>query len=136
MTMPALYTYNNKTGALERFGSFEKFNRVLYGGHANDAQQERFFTFAGDTPIFLGATSDFSKNTWCHQAKNGVLLSGLALTEGYSLTGLHDQYSGWFHDCTDIRTAWHHGYLTYDLTRFSPYFPHVEVHIEVYPLAV
>ena len=132
--MPALYTYNNKTGALERFGSFEKFNRVLYGGHANDAQQERFFTFAGDTPIFLGATSDFSKNTWCHQAKNGVLLSGLALTEGYSLTGLHDQYSGWFHDCTDIRTAWHHGYLTYDLTRFSPYFPHVEVHIEVYPL--
>ena len=68
MTMPALYTYNNKTGALERFGSFEKFNRVLYGGHANDARQDRSFTFAGDTPIFLGAASDFSKNTGLREA--------------------------------------------------------------------
>ena len=32
MTMPALYTYNNKTGALERFGSFEKFNRPAGAG--------------------------------------------------------------------------------------------------------
>ena len=30
------------------FGSYEKFNRVLYGGHALDAGQGRFFTFAGD----------------------------------------------------------------------------------------
>ena len=131
--MTSLYAYNG-SDVLERFGSFEKFNRVLYGGHASDARQERFFTFAGDTPIFLGAASDFAKNTWCHQAKNGMLLSGLALTEGYSLPGSHDQYSGWFHECSDVRTDWHHGYLAYDLTRFSPYFPHVQVHIEVYPL--
>ncbi len=130
--MPPLYTYNND--ALTRFGSFEKFNRVLYGGHANDDRKERYFTVAGDTPVFLGATSDFSRNTWCHQAKNGVLLSGLALTEGFSLTGSHDLYSGWFHDCSDVTAAWRHGYYAYDLTRFSPYFPHVQVHVEVYPL--
>ena len=28
------------------FGSYEIFNRVLYGGHENDVKEERFFTFA------------------------------------------------------------------------------------------
>ena len=116
------------------FGSFERFNRVLYGGHANDTQEERFFTFAGDTPIFMGASSDYKKDTWCYQAKNGVLMSGLALTPGYAEMGSHDQFSGWFHDSSDIVSEWHHGYMSYELTRFSPYFPDVRVKIEVYPL--
>ncbi len=126
--------YSYDKGCMSRFGSFEKFNRVLYGGHADDDRQERFFTFAGDTPIFMGASSDYTKNTWCYQAKQGILMSGLALTENYSLMGSHDKYSSWFHDSSDIIAAWHHGYMSYDLTRFSSYFPDVKVHIEVYPL--
>ena len=118
----------------EKFGSWEKFNRVLYGGHGGDARKERFFTFAGDLPIFMGAASDYSKNTWCHQAKNGTLISGLALTEGYSEMGSHDLYSGFFHDCSDCVSAWRHGFMTYELSRFSPNFPLTRVRMEVYPL--
>lgn len=104
------------------FGSTEHFNRVLYGSHANDALEERFFTFAGDTPIFMGASSDYKKDTWCYQAKNGVLMSGLALTPGYAEMSSHDLFSGWFHDSSDILSRWHHGYMSYELTRFSALF--------------
>ena len=130
--MATNYTYEND--GMVRFGSFEKYNRVLYGGHANDTLQERFFTFAGDTPIFMGASSDFTKDTWCYQAKNGILMSGLALTEGYSLMGSDDHYSIWFHNSSDIRAQWHHGYMSYDLSKCSSYFPSINAHIEIYPL--
>ncbi len=126
--MATNYTYEKDS--MVRFGSFEKYNRVLYGGHANDDLQERFFTFAGDTPIFMGASSDFTKDTWCYQAKNGILMSGLAITEGYNLGG----NSTWLHNSSDIRAYWHHGYMSYDLSRCSSYFPSVKVHIEIYPL--
>ena len=76
--MPELACYQIEGDTLRRFGSSERFNRVLYGGHAGDASPERFFTFAGDAPIFMGALSDFMKQTWCYQAKNGILQSGLA----------------------------------------------------------
>lgn len=132
--MSELACYQIAGDALRRFGSSERFNRVLYGGHAGDASVGRFFTFAGDTPIFMGAQSDFLKHTWCYQAKNGILQSGLALTPGFAEMGAHDLYSSWFHQASDIVTTWHHGYLSYDLTRFSPYFPDARVHIEVYPL--
>ncbi|MBQ6473683.1 MAG: hypothetical protein IJJ33_16985 [Victivallales bacterium] len=117
------------------FGSSEIFNRVLYGGHANDAEQGRFFTFAGDTPIFMGGASDYTRDTWCYQAKQGILLSGLAMTPGFVLaSGDSDGYSCWFHKSTDVISSWHHGWMEYRLTRFSPYFPDVNVQIAVYPL--
>ena len=116
------------------FGSYERFNRVLYGGHAHDDDQGRFFTFAGDTPIFMGASSDYTKDTWCYQAKNGVLMSGLAMTPGHVEGGTKDIFSGWFHDSSDVAAAWHHGWMSYDLTRFSPYFPAVHVRTEIYPV--
>jgi hypothetical protein len=61
-------------------GSRELFNRTLYGSHAHDDLPERFFTFAGDLPLVMGAVTDWSENKWGNYAKNGVLFSGLALT--------------------------------------------------------
>lgn len=125
----------------EKFGSFEKFNRVLYGGHTHDDKQDKYFTFAGDTPVFMGAASDFSKNTWCYQAKNGTFISGLAVTEidpskisQDFFSGGGAQNSGFFHNSSDCTARWHHGFMSYDLSRFSPMFPRTSVHIEVYPL--
>ena len=126
--------YQEQDGALVRTGSFERFNRVLYGGHAKDAGDGRFFTFAGDTPIFMGASSDYRKNTWCHQAKNGVLMSGLAMTPGQVEGGSRDIFSKWFHDSGDITVAWKHGYLDYEFTQFSAYFPDVQVKMTALPL--
>ena len=85
--------YKFDDSGAEIAGSFEYFNRVLYGGHEKDDVQERFFTFAGDTPIFMGAVSDFTRDTWCYQAKNGVLKSGLALTPGHVEGGAKDNFS-------------------------------------------
>ncbi len=116
------------------FGSYERFNRVLYGGHAHDDDQGRFFTFAGDTPVFMGASSDYTKDTWCYQAKNGILMSGLATTPGYALGTGHDSFSSWFHDSSDIAAKWDHGFMSYELTRFSSYFPAVKVKAAVYPV--
>lgn len=116
------------------FGSYERCNRVLYGGHANDDDQGRFFTFAGDTPFFMGASSDYTRDTWCYQAKNGVLISGLATTPGFEFDPVYDSFSAWFHNSSDIVSKWHHGYMSYELTRFSAYFPAVKVRIEVYPV--
>ncbi|MDD5727908.1 MAG: hypothetical protein PHV59_05005, partial [Victivallales bacterium] len=130
----SLTRYNLTGDGMRIFGSREYFNRVLYGGHGNDAGKNRFFTFAGDTPLFTGASTDYSRHTWCYQAKNGLLLSGLALTPGVTLPGIGDGYSGWFHQSSDVITTWKHGYMEYRLTRFSPYFPDVEIAIEAYPL--
>ncbi len=118
----------------EKFGSFERFNRVLYGGHSKDDSQNRFFTFAGDTPIFMGASSDYTKDTWCYQAKNGVLISGLAMTPGHVEGNSRDIFSLWFHNSPDILAKWHHGYMSYELSGISAYFPDVRIKIEVYPL--
>ena len=116
-----------KLGPRSAFGSYERFNRVLYGGHAQDDGNNRFFTFAGDTPIFMGASSDYTRDTWCYQAKNGVLMSGLAMTPGHVEGTSRDSFSCWFHDCSDTAAEWRHGGMRYELTRFSPYFPDVRV---------
>ena len=126
--MAKRYTFSDTGCSI--FGSYETFNKVLYGGHGGDDSPDRFFTFAGDTPIFMGATSDFMRDTWCYQAKNGVLISGLCLTPGFD----GDTYGKFFHHSNDIETKWHHGYLTYHLTHFSTYFPMVDVNITVLPL--
>ena len=127
--------YDYSDNGLEIFGSTETFNRVLYGGHELDRNsKERFFTFAGDLPLFMGASSNFERNTWCHQAKNGMLFSGLALTQGRGLINRHDCYSSWFHNCRDVHATWKHGFIEYELSRFSIYFPDVRVKIAVIPL--
>jgi len=130
--MAKRYTFS-ETGC-SIFGSYETFNRVLYGGHGGDGSPDRFFTFAGDAPLFMGATSDFMRDTWCYQAKNGVLFSGLALTPGFIENPAWDIYSKYFHQSNDIETNWRHGYLTYRLTQFSSHFPAVDVRITVLPL--
>ena len=119
---------------LQIFGSDRYFNRVLYGGHSRDHLKQRFFTFAGDSPLFMGASTDYGKNTWCHQAKNGLLMSGLALTPGVCLPGAGDSYSAWLHQSSDILSTWKHGYMQYRLSRVSPYFPSVQVNIQAFPI--
>ena len=126
--------YRIESDTLCRTGSREKFNRILYGGHDRDSETGRFFTFAGDTPVFMGASSDYRKDTWCYQAKNGVLLSGLALTPGHVENEVRDIFSQWFHEAGDITVRWHHGWLDYELTQFSSYFPDVRVKIRILPL--
>lgn len=119
-------------------GSRDKYNRVLYGGHRNDHRQERYFTFAGDTPVFLGAVTDYEKNLYSYYAKSGMLASGLALTPGYRIPYFYsdeaDLTSGWFHHSDDIAATFRNGCMHYTLSQFSPWFPRTEVEIEVCPL--
>ena len=129
----ANYSFDDD-GILRKFGSLNRYNRVLYGGHGRDAEDYgKFFTFAGDAPIFMGAASDCLKNNWCYQAKRGVLQSGLALTPGVTF-GNPDRYGKWFHNSRDIVSSWQHGFMEYSLSQFSAYFPETEIKIEVYPL--
>ena len=121
----------DEEGGLYCFGSNLRYNRVLYGGHNHDDSARRFFTFAGDAPIFMGALSDYKINNWCYQAKCGVLQSGLALTPGVKFGG---NYSRWFHNCGDLLSTWHHGYMEYEATQFGNYFPECKVNIQVFPL--
>ncbi|NMA42799.1 MAG: hypothetical protein GX946_05395 [Oligosphaeraceae bacterium] len=129
---PARYVLT--ADGLQIFGSDRYFNRVLYGGHGRDHLKQRFFTFAGDRPLFMGASTDYGRNTWCHQAKNGVLMSGLALTPGVMLPSAGDKYSIWFHDSSDVLTTWKHGYMEYRLSRVSSKFPSVSISIQAYPI--
>ena len=133
--MEKLARYNiDDNGDLCKFGSLTRFNRVLYGGHSRDEENYgKFFTFAGDSPIFMGAASDCLKNNWCYQAKRGVLKSGLFLTPGVPFCD-PDKYSRYFHESDDIVTTWHHGYMSYQVGHYSDYFPEAETKIEIYPL--
>jgi hypothetical protein len=138
-TPPAENTrYRPVDNGYEITGSREIFNRTLYGSHANDDRQERYFTFAGDLPIFTGAATDWSRHTACHYAKMGVLMSGLALTPGSKtqsfLSADIDHSSHWFHNSEDIVAIFRNGWMEYELRQFSPYFPAVTVNISVFPL--
>lgn len=119
-------------------GSRETFNRTLYGSHANDGLPERYFTFAGDAPLFMGAVTDYSKHTACHYSKCGTLMSGLALTPGgknsHFYTDKIDTGSRWFHQCGDIEAVFCNGWMEYGLSQFSPWFPDVKVEIQALPL--
>ncbi|MBO5723146.1 MAG: hypothetical protein J6S19_08530, partial [Lentisphaeria bacterium] len=130
----ASYIFDDN-GVMRKVCSCKRFNRVLYGGHENDTNGfGKFFTFAGDAPVFMGAASDCMVNNWCYQAKRGVLQSGLALTPGVTFGGAVDCYGRWFHNARDVISSWHHGYMEYDLSSTSNYFPETEVKLEVYPL--
>lgn len=119
-------------------GSSEVFNRTLYGSHKNDEKPERFLTFAGDAPQIMGAVSDWLKSTVSYYAKCGVLNSGLAITAGQRSRFYYsehiDQTSKWFHDSEDIRAEYKNGWMEYELSQMSAWFPDVRVKMEVYPL--
>ncbi|MCX6984979.1 MAG: DUF4450 domain-containing protein, partial [Lentisphaerae bacterium] len=119
-------------------GSREFFNRTLYGSHANDGLQERYFTFAGDLPLFMGAVTDWTKNNWGNYAKTGVLMSGLALTPGLKIPSFYskdvDVSSHWLHNSEDIVAVFRNGWMEYEFRQFSPWFPDVKVNISVFPL--
>jgi len=122
----------------EIIGSRETFNRTLYGAHANDDLPERYFTFAGDLPLFMGALTDWSKHSSCHYAKSGVLMSGLALTPGEKVPHFYssdiDISSRWFHKAEDVIAVFRNGWMEYELRQFSPWFPDVKVNISAFPL--
>jgi len=119
-------------------GSTEIFNRTLYGSHKNDDNPERFFTFAGDTPLFMGAISDWRKNSVTLFEKCGVLSSGLAITPGgrwkFYYSKDIDQTSRWFHNSEDIYAEFRNGWMEYELSQISAWFPDVRVKIQAYPL--
>ena len=119
-------------------GSSEVFNRTLYGSHQSDDTASRFFTFAGDAPQFMGALTDWEKNLVSFYAKCGTLTSGLALTPdqrvGFFYSDDMDISSRWFHNSEDIRAEFKNGHMQYELSQMSPWFPDVQVNIEVYPL--
>lgn len=118
--------------------SSEVFNRTLYGSHKNDENPERFLTFAGDAPQIMGAITDWLKCTVSFYAKCGVLNSGLAITPGqrqrFYYSSDIDQTSKWFHDSEDIHAEFKNGWMEYELSQFSAWFPDARVKMEVYPL--
>ena len=119
-------------------GSNEVFNRPLYGSHLNDDKPERFFTFAGDAPLFMGTMCNWTTGTVTFQEKCGVLSSGLAITPGQRSRFYYsediDQTSRWFHNSEDILAEFKNGWMEYELTQISSWFPDVRVKIEAYPL--
>jgi len=138
MGLPNKTRYQPVDNGYEIVGSREMFNRTLYGSHANDNLQERYFTFAGDLPLFMGAVTDWSKNLFSTYAKNGVLMSGLALTPGLKTPAFYsddvDISSHWLHNAEDIVAVFRNGWMEYELSQFSAWFPDVKVNISVFPL--
>lgn len=131
--------YTPGENGYEITGSSDIFNRPLYGSHKNDGNSWRFFTFAGDAPIFMGAVTDWKKdNLVAYQEKCGVLCSGLAITPGQRSRFYYsediDQTSRWFHNSDDIHAEFTDGHMEYELSQISSWFPHVEVNLEAYPL--
>ena len=130
--------YTATENGFEISGSSEIFNRTLYGSHSTDETPERFLTFAGDAPQIMGVVSDWLKSTVSFYAKCGVLNSGLAITpgqrQGFYYSSHIDQTSKWFHDSEDIRAEFKNGWMEYELSQFSAWFPDVRVKMEVYPL--
>lgn len=130
--------YTPTENGYEINGSSEVFNRTLYGSHKNDDKSARFFTFAGDAPQFLGASTDWEKDLFSFYSKCGTLTSGLALTPdqrvGFFYSDDIDISSRWFHNSEDIRAEFKKGWMEYELSQMSPWFPDVKVNIEAYPL--
>lgn len=97
-----------------------------------------FFTFAGDTPQFMGTVTDWAVNPVTYQEKSGVLISGLAITPGrragFYYTDEIDQTSRWFHNSEDVLAEFKNGWMEYELSQISSWFPDVSVKMETYPL--
>jgi len=138
MRLSSRTRYQPVDNGYEIIGSREMFNRTLYGSHVNDNLPERYFTFAGALPLFMGAVTDWSQHTACSYAKSGVLMSGLALARGLKTPGFCsddiDISSCWFHDSEDVVTVFRNGWMEYKLRQFSAWFPDVKVSISAFPL--
>ncbi len=130
--------YTPTDGGYSINASSELFNRALYGSHKNDGQTARFCTFAGDAPQFMGAITDWTQNPYSYYAKRGTLTSGLALTPGQRVEFFYsedmDISSRWFHNSEDVTAVFCNGWMEYDLTQMSSWFPDVSVKMETYPL--
>lgn len=118
--------------------SNEIFNRTLYGSHKNDDKASRFFSFAGDAPLFMGAETVWGEGLYSVYSKCGVLFNGLASTPGRRTRFYYsediDISSRWFHNSEDIASEFKNGWMEYELTQISPWFPDVQVKMEAYPL--
>lgn len=130
--------YRPVENGYEIIGSREIFNRTLYGSHAQDNRVDRYFTFAGDLPLFMGAVTDWSRHQWCKYAKCGVLMSGLALTPGHKTNFFYsadiDISSQWFHNAEDVVAVFRNGWMEYELRQLSAWMPETTVAIAVFPL--
>lgn len=120
-------------------GSSELFNRALYGGHSRDDTSERFFTFAGDQPLVMGACNN--KTSAFYLAKCGVFMAGLAMTPGLKHPAVHtlgktggDRYSQWFHEAEGTITTYRNGWMEYEIQPFFQCFPSVKVFAQVLPI--
>ena len=121
-------------------GSNNIFNRGLYGGHANDSLTEKYITFAGDQPIFLGAITDWRTSEACLQAKCGTLMVGIASTPGVSAPVFNmpfkrgERYSQWFHENQGTVATYKNGWMEYEISPFTQCFARVTAKIEVLPI--
>ena len=133
--------YQAVDNGYEIIGSRETFNRSLYGSHVYDDQPERFITFAGDLPAFMGVITDWATQVSGAQgvyAKSGVLLSGLASTPGkqtpFFVAKNADLSSRWFHQAEDVIAVFRNGWMEYESQQFSPWAPNVKINMTVLPL--
>jgi len=116
-------------------GSREMFNRPLYGGHKNDNLKERYFTYAGDLPIVMGATYPMGGRGG-RNIKTGTFMAGVAMTPGFSNVrdSAGDLVSQWFHDTMGTVSTFRNGWMEYEI---QPHFQHldqVKVSMKVLPL--
>ena len=131
------YNYTPTEDGFSTSCGSEFFNRLLYGSHQNDDKEDKFAIFAGDVPQFLTSATDWTVYDWCLYAKRGTLISGLALTPMQRIgnsTGTSDSGSCWFHNSPDVVSEFKQGWMEYELSHMSSYFPDVRVNIEAYPL--
>ncbi|NLX04060.1 MAG: hypothetical protein GXY33_02830 [Phycisphaerae bacterium] len=122
-------------------GSTSIFNRTLYGGHAQDDLPERYFTFAGDAPMVMGAITDWRKRPDCSDAKCGTFMAGVAATPGVRVPVFYyqgerdgDRYGQWFHESPGTISTYRNGWTEHQVRPFFQCFPRVEALIEVLPL--
>jgi len=134
--------YRPVDNGYEIIDSREIFNRTLYGGHANDDCPERYFTFAGDQPLVMGAITDWRKQDGNSHAKCGVFMAGVALTPGVRVPFYYaakDEDSGdcssqWFHEAGGTVSTFRNGWMEYEVQPLLQWFPRVKAFVEVLPL--
>lgn len=116
-------------------GSERTFNRALYGGHAQDDLQQRYYTLAGDQPLFLGSTVDTRGGG--SNAKCGTLMLGVSQSFGTDASNKYGvpSFGAWFHECRDSIATFRHGWWAYEVHPFIAYAPDVKAHFEILPLS-
>lgn len=126
--------YQPVPGGFQVVGSGRMFNRALYGSHARDDLQHRYYTLAGDQPIFLGCTIDTRGGG--SNAKCGTLLLGVSQSSGVDASNKYGipSFGTWFHECRDTVATYRNGWWEYEVHPFLAYAPDVRARIEILPL--